>query len=164
MGHVNLVNLVKLQWYRIILTHWPLWSDFHNGYVTLLSCDTTKIWQYFNFNLFQANKAQYQSAASAMHRHVNYYRLDISRCNTTRYYTQQNNFEDKTSFPLRTHERHPYLALTGELWVSFVSYLDKSDHEISEAHCGDGNDAIKDISKFSWSSCRRMCIFINFVI
>ena len=33
-----------------------------------------------------------------------------------------------------THERHQYLALTGELWVSFVSYLEKSNREISEAH------------------------------
>ena len=49
--------------------------------------------------------------------------------------TQDNNCESKTSFILRIHERHPHLALTGELWVSFVSYLEKSDRDISGAHC-----------------------------
>ena len=49
--------------------------------------------------------------------------------------TQDNNCEGKTSFILRIHERHTYLALTGELWVSFVGYLEKSDRDISGAHC-----------------------------
>ena len=39
----------------------------------------------------------------------------------------EHNFDGKTSATLRTHETHPYLALTGELWVSFVSCLEKSD-------------------------------------
>ena len=39
------------------------------------------------------------------------------RYNITRYCTQHN-FEDKTLVKLRTPARHPYFALTGELWVS----------------------------------------------
>ena len=45
------------------------------------------------------------------------------------------NFEGKTLVTLWTHKRHPYVALTGELWVSFMSYLEKSDHEILRVHC-----------------------------
>ena len=44
--------------------------------------------------------------------------LDISRFNITQHCTQHNKFEGKTSVRLRTHNRHPYLALTGELCVS----------------------------------------------
>ena len=36
---------------------------------------------------------------------------------------------------LGTRERQPYLALTGELWVSFVSYLEKIERYISGTHC-----------------------------
>ena len=43
--------------------------------------------------------------------------------------------EGKTLVRLWTHERHPYLALTGELWVSCMSYLEKRDHDISGAQC-----------------------------
>ena len=53
----------------------------------------------------------------------------------TRYCTQHNNFQHKTSVTLRARERQTNLTLTGELWVSFVSYLDKNDREISGAHC-----------------------------
>ena len=60
---------------------------------------------------------------------------DISRYYITRYCTQHNNFEGKNSGRRRTHEIHPYLALTGELWVSFVSYLKKNDRDISATHC-----------------------------
>ena len=49
--------------------------------------------------------------------------------------TQHRKFGCKTSVPLWTHERHPYLTLRGELCVSFVSYLEKSDRGISKAHC-----------------------------
>ena len=63
------------------------------------------------------------------------YTLDISRFNIARYCTQYNIFECETSARLWTHERHPYLALTGEPWVSFVSYLEKSDREVSGVHC-----------------------------
>ena len=45
--------------------------------------------------------------------------------------TQYNIFECETSVRLWTHERHPYLALTGKPWVSFVSYVEESDREIS---------------------------------
>ena len=45
-----------------------------------------------------------------------------------------NNFECKTSSTLRTHERNPHLVLTGELCVSFMSYLEKSDRELSGAY------------------------------
>ena len=38
-------------------------------------------------------------------------------------------------YRLWTHERYPYIALTSEPWVSFVSYLEKSDREISGVHC-----------------------------
>ena len=38
-------------------------------------------------------------------------------------FTYNSNFEGITSVPLRAHKKHPYLALTGELWVSFVSYV-----------------------------------------
>ena len=34
-----------------------------------------------------------------------------------------------------TNEKHLYLALTGELLVYFMSYLEKSDHEILGVHC-----------------------------
>ena len=53
--------------------------------------------------------------------------LDISRYNihVIPYCTQHNNFEGKTAVTLRTHERNQYLALTGELWMSFMSYLEK---------------------------------------
>ena len=39
------------------------------------------------------------------------------------YNTQHNNFEGKTSATLRTHERHPHLTLTGQLWVFFANYF-----------------------------------------
>ena len=61
--------------------------------------------------------------------------LNISRYNVTRYCTKRHKFRSKTSVTIRTYERHPYLALTGELWVSFVSYVEKTDREISGAHC-----------------------------
>ena len=48
----------------------------------------------------------------------------------TRYSTQYINFEAKTSATLRPHERQAYL----ELWVSFVSYVEKSDRKISGMH------------------------------
>ena len=47
----------------------------------------------------------------------------------------KNNFESTTSVTLRTREGHSYLALTGELWVSFVSYIEDKDREISIGHC-----------------------------
>ena len=56
--------------------------------------------------------------------------LDISQHSITRYCTQYN-FEGKTSVRIQTDERHPYFDLTGELWVFIVSYLEKSDLEIS---------------------------------
>ena len=55
---------------------------------------------------------------------------DISRYNITRYYTQHNTFEGKKAVMLKIHERRLSIALTGELWVSFVTYFD-----ISRAHC-----------------------------
>ena len=48
--------------------------------------------------------------------------IDISRYNITRYCTQCNHSEGKTSTRVPIRERHPYLALAGELWLSFVSY------------------------------------------
>ena len=61
--------------------------------------------------------------------------LDISWCNIVKYCTHYNNFGGTTLVTLRTHERHPYLALMGDIWVSFVSYLGKSDRDISVVHC-----------------------------
>ena len=52
-----------------------------------------------------------------------------------RYRTQHNTFEGETLSTLRTYERHPYIALSGELWVSFVIFLEKSYREIGVAHC-----------------------------
>ena len=51
----------------------------------------------------------------------------------SRYITVQYNetLHPATSVRLRTQERHPYPILTDELWVSFVSYVEKSDREIS---------------------------------
>ena len=60
--------------------------------------------------------------------------LDVKR-DKTRYFTQCSNFECKTSARLRTREWQPYLALTGELWLSSVSYWRKSDREVSRVHC-----------------------------
>ena len=60
--------------------------------------------------------------------------LDISRYNITRNWTAQQ-FQAKTSDTIGTHERHPHLALTGELWVYFVSYLEKRDCKISGVRC-----------------------------
>ena len=59
----------------------------------------------------------------------------ISRFDVEHYYTQCNNFEGKTLVRLRTQDRHPYLALTGELCVSLVSYLEKIGREITGANC-----------------------------
>ena len=56
------------------------------------------------------------------------YTVDISRYHVTRYCIQHNNFEGEISVTFRTQDNIP----TGELWVSFVSYLEKSDHEISD--------------------------------
>ena len=66
-----------------------------------------------------------------------------------------------------THERHTYITLTGELWVYFVSYLEKSDPKRSAVLwtvtilgqnwlCWNGNDiaiSINLISQtgFEWS-------------
>ena len=36
---------------------------------------------------------------------------------------------------LCAHERHPYFALTGELWVSFLCYVEINDREKSGAFC-----------------------------
>ena len=41
----------------------------------------------------------------------------------------------RTLVRLRTHERQPNIALMGELWVPFVSYLEKIDQDILEVHC-----------------------------
>ena len=54
---------------------------------------------------------------------------DISRYNITRYCTQHYDFKGKASVRLRTNEKHPQLALTSELWMSFMSFLEKSDHD-----------------------------------
>ena len=43
--------------------------------------------------------------------------------------------EAKTLTKCRTHEEQPYLALTGKLWLSSVSYSGKSDRDISGMHC-----------------------------
>ena len=48
--------------------------------------------------------------------------------------TQFNKFEGKTSPKLRIHKIHPCLALTGELWLPFMSYRGESDLEISGMH------------------------------
>ena len=63
------------------------------------------------------------------------YTLDISRYNITRYSTQYKKFEDETLARYWTQERHSYLALTGEPWVSFVTYLEKRDRKISGVYC-----------------------------
>ena len=60
--------------------------------------------------------------AISCYRVLRYYRLDISGYHTTGYHTQYTKFEDKTSVRLGFQERHPYLALAGELWVTFVNY------------------------------------------
>ena len=62
------------------------------------------------------------------------YTIDISRYNMTRHCTHHNKFAGKTLVRLETRERQPYLALTGELWESFVSYLEKIDRDILGAH------------------------------
>ena len=41
----------------------------------------------------------------------------------------------RTLVGLRAHEGHPYLALTDELWVSFLCHVERSDREISGAVC-----------------------------
>ena len=64
-----------------------------------------------------------------------YCRLDISRYNITRYRILYKNFDGKTLARLQTHERKPYLALKGELWLSSLSYWEKADREISGVHC-----------------------------
>ena len=43
--------------------------------------------------------------------------------------------QGKTSARFRTDGRQPYLALTGEIWLSSASYWVKSDCKISEVHC-----------------------------
>ena len=63
---------------------------------------------------------------------------NTARCHyntVTRYCTNTTNPISKLRLRYRAHERHPYLAPTGELWVYFVSYLEKSGREISGAHC-----------------------------
>ena len=59
----------------------------------------------------------------------------MSRYNITRYCTQHDNLEGKTSVRLWTHERHPYLAIAGKPWLSFVNNLKKVDRNISGANC-----------------------------
>ena len=61
--------------------------------------------------------------------------LDIQWHDVMRYCTWHNKFEGKTLFSVGTHERQPNLALMGKLWVSFVRYLEKIDHDISGVHC-----------------------------
>ena len=61
--------------------------------------------------------------------------LDIQWHDVMWYCTWHNKFEGKTLFSVGTHERQPYLALMGKLWVSFVRYLEKIDHDISGVHC-----------------------------
>ena len=67
-----------------------------------------------------------------VHWHI-YYSLSIYWYNITRYCTLHNKFEGKTLVRQGTHERHPYLTLMGEVWVSFVSYLENIDHDILRA-------------------------------
>ena len=59
--------------------------------------------------------------------------LHMSRFNVTRNCILHN--KGKTLIRLGTHDRQPSLALTGELWVSFVSYLEKIARDISGALC-----------------------------
>ena len=61
--------------------------------------------------------------------------VDISPYDMTRYCTQHNQLEGKTSVRLRTHKIQPYLTLTGKLWVSLMNYLEKIYSDISGAHC-----------------------------
>ena len=51
--------------------------------------------------------------------------LDISRYNIIGYCTEDNNLDDKFSDWFRPHESHRHLALTGQLCMSFKSYLEK---------------------------------------
>ena len=60
---------------------------------------------------------------------------NISRYHITRYRAQHTKFDGKTSVRLRSHDRHPYLALTGKPWVPLVSYSEKIDRDISGAQC-----------------------------
>ena len=64
-----------------------------------------------------------------------YWTIDMSLFSITQYCTQHNNLEGKTSTRLRTHNKHQYLALTGELCFSLTSYLEKSDRKISGSNC-----------------------------
>ena len=61
------------------------------------------------------------------------YSLDISLYNIMLCSTQHN--ASKVKLP--THERHPYLALMGELWMSFMRHLEKSDRKILGVHRND---------------------------
>ena len=88
------------------------------------------------------------------------YRLDISRDNITRYFTQCNKSEGKTSARLRTHERHTYLALTGELWLSLVICWEKSDREISGTHCVNRKSTPKSISYTRVACMLPLCIIL----
>ena len=58
----------------------------------------------------------------------------MSWYNLTRYCIQFDKFEGKNLARLWTLERHPYLALTGELWLSIVSCWGTSDLELSVVH------------------------------
>ena len=59
----------------------------------------------------------------------------VTRSNLSQSYTQHCTDSSRTQFILEKHNRHPFLALTGEIWVVCCENLKKSDRVMAVPHC-----------------------------
>ena len=59
----------------------------------------------------------------------------VTRSNLSQIYTQHCTDSSRTEFILEKHNRHQFLALTGEIWVVCCENLKKIDRVMAVPHC-----------------------------
>ena len=59
----------------------------------------------------------------------------VTRSNLSQFYTQHCTDSSRTQFILEKHNRHPFLGLTGEIWVVCCENLKKIDRVMAVPHC-----------------------------
>ena len=61
----------------------------------------------------------------------------VTWSNLLQIYTQHCTVSSRSQFILEKHNRHPFLALTGEIWVVCRENLKKIDRVMAVPHCFD---------------------------
>ena len=74
----------------------------------------------------------------------------VTRSNLSQIYTQHCIDSSRTQFIREKHNRHPFLALTGEIWVACCENLKKIDRVMAVPHCF--NPFPVAFGAFSWVS------------